>query len=149
MSSMEVTVHYNRLAIAPRKIRAILHRVRGRKVTDAIAELLASPRTTAEPVRKLLLSSISAVQDRRADAKAEELMVKAIFCNEATRLSRTRLRGRGRASRIAKMGSHLTLTVLDGGKVASTQAKKTRATSSATPTKATSKTAKPVAQKDA
>lgn len=148
MSTMEVTVHYNRLAIAPRKIRAILHRVRGRKVADAIAELMASPRTTAEPVRKLLLSSISAVQDRRADAKAEDLMVKAIFCNEATRLSRTRLRGRGRASRIAKMGSHLTLTVLDAGKTTPAPTKKPAKASSVVK-KAATKTAQPAAQKDA
>lgn len=147
MSSMEVTVHYNRLAIAPRKIRAILHRVRGRRLVDAIAELTASPRTTSEPVRKLLLSSISAAQDRRADARAEDLMVKAIFCNEGMRISRTRLRGRGRSSRIAKSGSHLTLTILDAGKakpVTKAKATKTKAVSTAA-----KKTTQPVVKKDA
>jgi large subunit ribosomal protein L22 len=132
---MEVTVHYKRLAIAPRKIRAILHRVRGRRLVDALAELTVSPRTSSEPVRKLLLSSVSAVRDRRADARAEDLLVKAIFCNEGMRLSRTLLRGRGRSSRIAKTGSHLTLTVIDAGK---------------TTPKATKKPAKkPAAQKEA
>lgn len=130
---MEVTVHYNRLAIAPRKIRAILHRVRGRKLVDALAELSASPRTTAEPVKKLLLSSVSAVKDRRADARAEDLVVRAIYCNEAARMSRTRLRGRGRASRINKAGSHLTLTVLDTGKT--TVAPKKTATKKPKPAK--------------
>ncbi|MEK7184343.1 MAG: uL22 family ribosomal protein [Patescibacteria group bacterium] len=124
MSHMEVTVHYNKLAIAPRKIRAILHRVRDRRVVDALAELAVTPRTTSEPIRKLLLSSISAVRDRRADARPEDLTVKAIFCNEAARISRTRLRGRGRSSRIAKSGSHLTLTVLDAGKTTRSAAKK-------------------------
>lgn len=125
MSFMEVTVHYNKLFIAPRKIRAILHRVRGRRVADALAELAVSPRTTSEPVRKLLLSSVSAVRDRRADARVEDLTVKTIFCNEAARISRTRLRGRGRSSRINKAGSHLTLTVLDAGKSTRTAVKKT------------------------
>ncbi len=138
---MEVTVHYNRLPIAPMKIRAILHRVRGRKLVDALAELSASPRTTAEPVRKLLLSSVSAAKDRRADARAEDLLVKTVYCNEAARLSRQRLRGRGRASRINKAGSHLTLTVLDLG-----PAKRV-----ATPKRAAKKTtaSKPAAAKEA
>ena len=116
MSFMEVTVHYNRLMIAPRKIRAILHRVRGRRLVDALAEVTVSPRATAEPVKKLLLASVSAVRDRRADARPEDLIVKEVFCNEAARLSRTMIRGRGRSSRINKSGSHLTMTVLDAGK---------------------------------
>ncbi len=128
MSPMDVTVHYNRLPIAPQKIRAILHRVRGRRVVDALAELAVTPRTTSEPVRKLLLASVSAVRDRRADARAEDLTVKAVFCNEAARISRTRLRGRGRASRIAKAGSHLSLVVHDAGKTARRATKKPAAT---------------------
>lgn len=116
MRIMEVTVSYNRLSIAPRKIRAVLHRVRGRRLVDAVAELAASPRTTTEPVRKLLLASVSAVRDRRADARPEDIMVKEIYCNDAARISRSRLRGRGRSSRYNKSGSHVTLIVLDKGK---------------------------------
>lgn len=108
---MNVTVHYNKLPIAPRKIRAILGNLKARTVADAIALVAASPRATAEPIRKLLLSSISAAHDRNPALQPAQLTVSEIFCNEAARIKRTRRKSRGRASTIAKRGSHLTLTI--------------------------------------
>lgn len=127
---MNVTVHYNKLPIAPRKIRAILGNLKTRTVADAIALVAASPRSTAEPIRKLLLSSISAAHDRNPALKPDQLTVSEIFCNEAARIRRTRRKSRGRASSIAKRGSHLTLTIAwtDTPKTATSKKKVTQAT---------------------
>lgn len=134
---MQVTVHYNKLMIAPRKIRVILDWVRGQKVPAALAQLSASPRVTAEPVRKLLLASVSAAKDKRASVRAEDLTVKEIYCNEGPRLYRTMVRGRGRASRYAKRGSHLTLTVIAPDTTTPAKAAKKPASKTAsTPTEA-------------
>lgn len=108
---MRVTVHYNRLPIPPRKLRAVLHHVRGAVVANAIARLDASPRLTAEPLRKLLRASISAAQDKNPNLKGTDLRVAEVFCNDAMRLYRTRRKSKGRAGRFAKRGSHLTLSV--------------------------------------
>ncbi|MBI2590166.1 uL22 family ribosomal protein [Candidatus Berkelbacteria bacterium] len=108
---MQVTVHYNKLLIAPRKIRAVLGQLRHTSIPMALAQMKNSPRTTTEPIYKLLLASISAARDRDPAIRPEELRVQEIFCNEARRLYRTRIKSRGRAGRFAKRGSHLTLVV--------------------------------------
>lgn len=108
---MLVTVKYNKLPIAPQKIRVILGNLRNKTVSDALSLVDHSTRQTATPVKKLLLSSISAAKDKDPNVKAEDLMVKEIYCNEGHRLYRTLIKGRGRASRIRKRSCHLTLTV--------------------------------------
>lgn len=108
---MQVTVHYNKLPIAPRKLRAVVYALRHRTVAEAIALMSASPRVTTEPITKLLKASISAARDRNPAVRPADLRVAEIFANEAARLYRTRMKSRGRASRFAKRGSHLTLTV--------------------------------------
>lgn len=109
---MEITVHYNKLPIAPRKLRALLGYVkRGQNVPAAVAQIAALPNATGEPIKKLLLASVSAAKDRRPSVRPNEVIVSEIYCNEAARMYRTRIKGRGRASRYAKRGSHLTLRV--------------------------------------
>jgi len=108
---MQVTVHYNKLSIAPRKLRAVVYALRHRTVAEAIALMSASPRVTTEPITKLLKASVSAARDRNPALRPTDLRVAEIFANEAARLYRTRMKSRGRASRFAKRGSHLTLTV--------------------------------------
>ncbi len=109
---MDITVHYNRLPIAPRKLRAFLaYLKRGDRVPQAVAQLRALGSPNTEPLRKLLLASVSAVRDRQAAAQPDDVVIKEFYCNEGARLYRTRIKGRGRSSRFAKRGSHLTLTV--------------------------------------
>ena len=108
---MRVTVHYNKLPIPPRKLRAVLHHVRGANVAKAIAMLDASPRITAEPLRKLLRASISAAQDKNPNLNGADLRVAEVYCNDAMRLYRSRRKSKGRTTRLAKRGSHLTLSV--------------------------------------
>lgn len=108
---MQVTVHYNKLLIAPRKLRAVLTGLRHKAVPEVIALMLASNRTTTEPIRKLLLASISAAKDKNPALRPEQLAVEQLYCNESVRQYRTRRKSRGRSARYAKRGSHLTLIV--------------------------------------
>lgn len=108
---MLITVKYNKLPIAPQKIRVILGGLRNKTVSEALSLVDHSNRQTAVPVKKLLLSSVSAAKDKEPNLNAETLIVKEIFCNEGHRLYRTMIKGRGRASRFMKRSCHLTLTV--------------------------------------
>lgn len=108
---MNVTVTYNKLPIAPRKLRAVLWTLKGHTVPQALALLAASPRATTAPVEKLLKAAVSAAKDRQPATRAEQVKIVELFANESVRLYRTRIRGKGRSSRYAKRGSHLTLTV--------------------------------------
>ncbi|MCA9388390.1 hypothetical protein KC644_01345 [Candidatus Berkelbacteria bacterium] len=140
---MEITVHYNKLPISPRKLRALLGYVKkGQAVPVAVAQLEALPNTTSEPIKKLLLASVSAAKDRRPSARPADVRVVEIYCNEAARMYRTRIKGRGRASRFAKRGSHLTLKVEVAGNVSS------RPKAKSVETKVKSKTTATSASKD-
>src|SRR3989338_2702642 len=108
---MQVTVRYNKLLIAPRKLRAVLPLLLDRKVPGALEKRQSSPRATTEPIVKLLKASISAAHDVAPALKPSELRVAEVYCKDAARAYRMRLRGRGRSSSFAKRGSHLTLTV--------------------------------------
>lgn len=137
---MNVTVSYNRLPIAPRKLRAVLPSLRHRRVMDVIAIMAAMPRQTTTPIEKLLKASISAAKDRNPAIRPELLVIDEIYCNEATRLYRTRRKSRGRASRIAKRGSHLTLTVSWTEAPAAAAPKKTASKVASAKTKASTDT---------
>ncbi len=108
---MNVTVTYKKLPIAPRKLRAVLWSLKGHTVVQALALLAASPRATTTPIEKLLKAAVSAVKDRQPATRATEVKIVELFAGEGARLYRTRIRGKGRGSRYAKRGSHLTLTV--------------------------------------
>lgn len=108
---MLITVKYNKLPIAPQKIRVILGGLRNKTVSEALSLVDHTNRITAIPVKKLLLSSISAAKDKEPNLNAQSLIVKEIYCNEGHRIYRTMLKGRGRASRFMKRSCHLTLKV--------------------------------------
>jgi large subunit ribosomal protein L22 len=92
------------------KIRQVLNLIRGQDVTLA-AEILANgDREAATVVGKVLASAVAnAVHNDGQDA--EELYVSACFADEGSTLKRWRPRARGRATRIRKRTSHITIIV--------------------------------------
>ena len=92
------------------KIRQVLNLIRGQDVTLA-AEILANgDREAAAVVGKVLASAVAnAVHNDGQDA--EELYVSACFADEGSTLKRWRPRARGRATRIRKRTSHITIIV--------------------------------------
>jgi ribosomal protein L22 len=91
-----------------RKARLVMDHVRGRTVADARALLRHSPRGVARDVERLLNSAIANAENNH-ELVGDDLYVKEIYADEGPTLRRFRPRAQGRATRIRKRTSHLTV----------------------------------------
>jgi large subunit ribosomal protein L22 len=98
------------LRVAPPKVRHVLGIIRGCEVDDARERLRFCERGAAEPVLKLLDSAIANAENND-HLPPDELYVEQAFCDEGPTLKRWRPRARGRATRINKRTSHITIVV--------------------------------------
>ncbi|MDD9946688.1 MAG: 50S ribosomal protein L22 [Myxococcales bacterium] len=107
------TLRYAR--IAPRKARVILDMVRGKNVAEAIDELRFTPKAAAPIVGKLLDSAIANAQQKNENVDLDNLFVKLAFADKAPDrfMRRWRPRAQGRATRIVKGISHITVVLDD------------------------------------
>jgi large subunit ribosomal protein L22 len=96
--------------VAPSKAREVLNLIRGKNVQEASEILRFSERDVAITVGKLLASAV-ANAEKNDGQDAEELYVSACFADEGTTIKRWRPRARGRATRIRKRTSHITVIV--------------------------------------
>ena len=107
---MEARAVARYVRISPRKVRLIMDEVRGRKVDEAIKMLSFSPQKGALILKKLLHSAV-ANAEANPDVDVDTLYIKRIFADEGPTLKRFRPRAMGRASRIRKRTSHLTVVI--------------------------------------
>ena len=108
---MEISAAARFIRISPQKIRLVMDQVRGKKVEEALNKLTFAPQKGARILRKLISSAVAnAEHDSNIDVDA--LYIKQIYANEGPTLKRWRPRAQGRATRIRKRTSHLTV-VLD------------------------------------
>ncbi|MBK1648110.1 50S ribosomal protein L22 [Rhabdochromatium marinum] len=99
--------------ISAQKARLVADQIRGQHVGAALNDLTFSTKKGAVMIKKLLESAI-ANAEHNAGADVDELRVAAIQVNEGPTMKRIRARAKGRASRILKRTSHITLTVAEG-----------------------------------
>lgn len=99
--------------VTPQKARRVVDLVRGAAVDDALATLRFSPQTASEPVYKLLESAVSNATTVEG-LERRGLVVSKAMVDEGPTLKRFRPRAQGRASRILKRTSHITLVVQPG-----------------------------------
>ena len=99
--------------ISPRKIRLVMDQVRGKKVGEALNQLSFTPKRGARILKKLLNSALSNAE-QTSNVDVDALYIKTIFADEGPTLKRWRPRALGRATRIRKRTSHLTV-ILDEG----------------------------------
>lgn len=92
------------------KVREVLNLIRGEDVRRAAEILRFCERGPAEPVQKLLRSAV-ANAEANDGMDPEELFVSACFADEGATMKRFRPRARGRAGRIRKRSSHVTIIV--------------------------------------
>lgn len=98
------------LRIAPRKVRAVVDTVRGQPVEQALARLRFTPKAAAFPVAKLIRSAIANAENKAAgNIDIDRLFVKTIVVDQGPTLRRFRARAQGRAARINKKTSHVTV----------------------------------------
>ena len=100
------------LRMAPRKVRLIVDQIRGKGVEEALNILTFSPRAAARPVAKLLRSAV-ANADTRGEADLDKLFVETAHVDEGPTWRRWLPRAMGRATRIRKRTSHVTLELAE------------------------------------
>ncbi len=108
---MEIKAIAKHIRVSPRKIRLLIGEIRGKKVEEALNLLAFAPQRGAPILRKLLNSAI-ANAGQNPDTDVDSLFIKHIFADGGPTLKRFRPRAMGRATRIKKRTSHLTI-ILD------------------------------------
>ncbi|MGQ0467178.1 MAG: 50S ribosomal protein L22 [Sporichthyaceae bacterium] len=102
------------LGIAPMKTRRVVDMVRGLPVAEAQAILAFAPQAAAEPVGKVLASAVANAQNNFS-LDPRTLYVSEAFVDEGPTMGRFRPRAQGRAYRIRKRTSHVTIVVSSKG----------------------------------
>jgi large subunit ribosomal protein L22 len=109
---MQVSATAKRVRVSPQKARLVVDLVRGKRVSDALDILAFSTQKSAGLVRKVLESAIANAENNNG-ADIDELKIGEIFVNEGLVMKRVKPRAKGRADRIVKRTSHITVTVTD------------------------------------
>ena len=107
---MEAKAKLSYLRISPRKVQIVLDLIRGKDVATAAAILMQTPKAASEPVLKLLKSAAANAENNN-QMDPEKLYVSACYANPGPILKRIRPRAQGRAFRINKRTSHITIVV--------------------------------------
>jgi len=110
---MEARAVARYVRVSPRKARLLVDLIRGKSVSDAVAILKFTPRAAAEIVEKLLNSAVANAENN-LKIKADNLYVAATYVDEGPTLKRVSPRARGRAFRINKRTSHVTIVLKQG-----------------------------------
>jgi large subunit ribosomal protein L22 len=114
--------------VTPMKARRVVDLVRGLPADEALSVLRFAPQSASDPVYKVLESAIAnaqyAAQQRNERLDVEDLVVSQAYVDEGPTLKRFRPRAQGRAYRIRKRTSHITIHVESWSAEAETLANK-------------------------
>jgi len=112
---MEAKAQARYVRVPPQKARRVVDLIRGRQASDALAVLQFAPQAASEPVYKVVASAIANARVKADAASAafdeRELVVHTAFVDEGPTMKRFRPRAQGRAFRINKRTSHITVVV--------------------------------------
>lgn len=109
---METTAKLRFARISPQKARLVADEVRGMPVERALETLQFSTKKAAQIMRKALESAVANAEHNEG-ADIDELKVSALMVDEGPTMKRMKPRARGRADRIFKRTSHITIRVAD------------------------------------
>jgi large subunit ribosomal protein L22 len=98
------------IRVSPQKLNLVAQLIRGKKVASALADLQFSRKRIAIDVRKCLESAIANAENNH-DLDVDDLVVAEAHVGKGLVMKRFMPRARGRASRIEKPFSHLTIVV--------------------------------------
>ena len=112
---VESIAKLRQVRITPQKARRVVDLIRGKQAEEALAILKFSPQAASGPVYKLVASAIANARVK-ADAESthldeRDLFVARAFVDEGTTLKRFQPRAQGRAFRINKRTSHITVVL--------------------------------------
>ena len=106
---MEATAKVTFVRIAPRKVQIVLDLIRNQDAEKAMAILKYTPKAASEVVAKLLKSAIANAENKNMDTS--KLYVAECYACQGPTLKRIRPRAQGRAFRINKKTSQITLVL--------------------------------------
>jgi large subunit ribosomal protein L22 len=98
------------LRVSPQKLNLVAAMIRGKKASAALADLTFSRKRIAETVKKTLESAIANAENNH-NLDVDALIVAEAFVGKSITMKRFHARGRGKASRVEKPFSHLTIVV--------------------------------------
>lgn len=96
--------------VTPMKARRVIDLIRGKDAADALNILRFAPQSASEPVAKVLASAIANAENN-LDLDPRTLVVSTAYADEGPTLKRFRPRAQGRAFRVRKRTSHITIEV--------------------------------------
>ena len=107
---MEAKAHLRYARISPRKVQIVLDLIRGKDTDMAMAILKHTPKAACEQLEKLLKSAIANAENNHA-MDIDNLYVAECFACPGPILKRIRPRAQGRAFRVLKRTSHITIVL--------------------------------------
>ncbi|WP_347031217.1 50S ribosomal protein L22 [Brevibacterium paucivorans] len=114
---MEAKAKARYLRVTPQKARRVVDLVRGQQATEALAVLKFAEQSASEPVYKLIASGVANARvfaDKNGEAfNEDDLYISEIYVDEGPTMKRFRPRAQGRAFRINKRTSHITVVLSD------------------------------------
>src|ERR1700739_3061464 len=96
--------------VSPMKARRVINLVRGRSVADALDILRWAPQAASEPVAKVIASAAANAQNNNG-LDPSTLVVATVYADDGPTAKRIRPRAQGRAFRIRRRTSHITVVV--------------------------------------
>jgi large subunit ribosomal protein L22 len=112
---VESIARVRHIRVTPMKARRVVDMIRGKQAQEALAILKFAPQAASEPVYKLVASAMANARVKADASNAylddQDLFVKAAFVDEGTTLKRFQPRAQGRAFRINKRTSHITIVL--------------------------------------
>ncbi|MFB9732123.1 MULTISPECIES: 50S ribosomal protein L22 [Ornithinimicrobium] len=112
---MEARAQARFVRVTPMKARRVVDLIRGKSIPEAVALMRFAPQSASDPVLKVLNSAVANARfaaDQTGTAFDEsELVVSSAYVDEGPTMKRFRPRAQGRASRINKRTSHITVIV--------------------------------------
>ena len=109
---MEARAYLKYLRISPRKVSILCDLIRGKDIKTATAYLMQTPKAASEPMLKLLKSAAANAENNHK-MDPENLYVSEVFATPGPIIKRIMPRAQGRAYRINKRTSHVTLAVAE------------------------------------
>lgn len=107
---MEVVAKARNIRVSPRKLRLVVDTVRGRSVSEALVALKFLGTPAAVEVSKTIKAA-AANAENNFEMTPADLKIVRICADQARTMKRIRAQARGRASRVLRRSSHLTVVV--------------------------------------
>ncbi len=113
---MEARALVRDVMMSPRKVRTVANMIRGKRVEDALGLLALLPKKSADVIQKLVRSATANIDDlSKGKADVDTLVIKSIQVDNGKIVKRWLPRAMGRANRIQRRTSHISVVVHEAG----------------------------------